>query len=1052
MKIMLQSFRVLFSVLLLNSSLLVSAQVTNPVADAAINAYNDAFLITVDGNTYYKKALNSNEHDGTWTLALDIQGMLDTYERTGCAEHKAIVNELIKSFLVLNPPPYDWDGWNDDLAWMGLILARGYEMIDNDDFLSAAESTFNLAYDRGWSTEFNDGGIWEEQPNYSNAASSKSKDALSNNPMGHLACFLYLSTGNENYLDKAIQIYDWSVSHIFDPQNGHVYAGVYRNGNLNKALTAYSQGSFIDFSALLYEITGDERMLRNAELAADYTISQLTTEDDILSTSEQHHNTWGGEFVRGLGHLLKSNPELWNKYYSFLKNNSESAWNNRRMDFNLTWNGWAIPTPEVADEIANRYVSAVALHQHTPKVQSFLGTIEAEDFNFWKGITTGNIDAGGESVKLANADDWVEYIVEIPEDGTYTFFFDVAATESASFEIQQNHITQTAVTVPATGDFQTYTSVSTGVKLTSGFHSIRFKSVSGDFDINQWSTEKCNLIQPFVSVNGAVAEAITEVTLAAGDDVSFSPESGQTGTWIWTGPGDFSADTREVSIPDISAAQTGSYTVQFVNESGCISTKDFMVSLDDCTPTSINATLFMYNEGWEESTGILDAGSFVKIAGTPSDGIWSWSGPNGFTSNSAEIIFNNIGYKEAGEFTATYYSQDGCESSLQVNVEITGDDPCSTPITPYINVDGWREGAYGSVSNGGSFQLGPQAAEGSWKWTGPGDFTSDQRELMVTDFNQTKAGTYTATFTNQMGCESTKEFVIGVEGCSSESIIPEILVDGQAWAYPDSISVTSGGSFTITPPDIGGYWSWSGDNNGGERWEGLIGFTSNERIVSFDNVLDIREGTLTLTHVAENACISTHIIDVFVVGDDYCASEITPYINVNNTGWEQASTAELKEGDRFTFGPNVSNVNRVHWEWNGPDGFSAVREREVTITDFQNAKAGTYRVTAANNIGCVSSFDFTISMFGDPANGINDVGENSEPSLYPNPATDWVKLGNIPPHSLIKIVDVNGQLIKIVEPNYMNSEVEINISGLRSGIYLITIDGEETKVLKLIKQ
>jgi hypothetical protein len=91
-------------------------------------------------------------------------------------------------------------------------------------------------------------------------------------------------------------------------------------------------------------------------------------------------------------------------------------------------------------------------------------------------------------------------------------------------------------------------------------------------------------------------------------------------------------------------------------------------------------------------------------------------------------------------------------------------------------------------------------------------------------------------------------------------------------------------------------------------------------------------------------------------------------------------------------------------------------------------------------------------VVGDPANAINDVGESSGPSLYPNPATDWINLGNISPHSKIQILDIKGTNILIEKTNFMSEEIKVDISTLGVGMYLIMVKGEETKVLKLIKK
>jgi hypothetical protein len=64
-----------FLILFFASTTLLQGQVLNQKADSSIQAFNDAFLVINGDQTYYKRALNDNKPDGTWTLALDIFGM-----------------------------------------------------------------------------------------------------------------------------------------------------------------------------------------------------------------------------------------------------------------------------------------------------------------------------------------------------------------------------------------------------------------------------------------------------------------------------------------------------------------------------------------------------------------------------------------------------------------------------------------------------------------------------------------------------------------------------------------------------------------------------------------------------------------------------------------------------------------------------------------------------------------------------------------------------------------------------------------------------------------
>lgn len=336
-------------------------------ADAAFNGFNNAFLVRSGGKTFYKTSINNGTADGFWTQALDIMVAEDAYERTGSTTHKTLVNDLCTTFLQNNPPPWTWDGWNDDIGWVSMALARGYQMTGNANFLTQARYGFDMAWARGWDTQYNGGGIWEQQPNMTPPGEPIGKEALSNNSLGKVACLIYQSNHDVWYLDRAKQIYAWVRSHIYNTSTGAVYTGVDRNGVVNTGVAVYNQGTFVDFANYLYQITGDVMYYNDAKRTIDFTRNNLTT-NGIITNSAGYLDTWGDEFARGLGHFVRDNRQ-WSTYYSWMVQNANAIWANRRTDYNITWNGWDQATPYDNNLKVTKFDSAVAWLQFTPATQ-----------------------------------------------------------------------------------------------------------------------------------------------------------------------------------------------------------------------------------------------------------------------------------------------------------------------------------------------------------------------------------------------------------------------------------------------------------------------------------------------------------------------------------------------------------------------------------------------------------------------------------------------------------------------------------------------------------
>ena len=336
-------------------------------ADSAINAFNNAFLVTSGSSAYYKSSLSNSNNDGTWTASLDIMGEEDAFERTGSTAHQTLVNNLCTTWLQNTPPPWTWDGWNDDIGWFTMALIRGYQMTGNTNFLNQAEYGFNMAYNRGWDTQYNGGGIWEQQPSMTPAGQTIDKEALSNDSLGKVACMLYQSTHDVTYLNKAQQIYGWVWNHIYNSSTGQVYTGIDRNGVVNTGSALYNQGTFVDYANLLYQITGNVNYYNDAVRSINYVQNNMTT-GGILSNNAGYLNTWADEFARGLGHFVRDNRQ-WSTYYPWMVQNANAAWGCRRTDYNIAWNGWNQQTPSDNTLATSKFVSAVAWLQFTPATQ-----------------------------------------------------------------------------------------------------------------------------------------------------------------------------------------------------------------------------------------------------------------------------------------------------------------------------------------------------------------------------------------------------------------------------------------------------------------------------------------------------------------------------------------------------------------------------------------------------------------------------------------------------------------------------------------------------------
>jgi hypothetical protein len=273
--------------------------------------------------------------------------------------------------------------------------------------------------------------------------------------------------------------------------------------------------------------------------------------------------------------------------------------------------------------------------------------------------------------------------------------------------------------------------------------------------------------------------------------VAFNPTP-ENGTWGWTGPNGFEENSRQISINNIQLNQCGKYTAKYINEDGCASVQDYMLTMRNCTPTEIVSSIDVNGNTWDRMDSVfLEVGGYFTITPLQTDGAWSWTGPNGFTSTTENVEFYAVTSKEAGKYSATYYNANGCRSTIDVVVCVTGSDFCGSPITPFftVNAGTWQNNNYVTLNNGENITMGPHPTDGgTWNWIGPNGFSASSREVTINNFSDSNEGYYTATHVNDAGCLSTLDFIIGSNNCTPTSIIPEIEVNGESWLESDSVA------------------------------------------------------------------------------------------------------------------------------------------------------------------------------------------------------------------------------------------------------------------------
>ena len=136
-------------------------------------------------------------------------------------------------------------------------------------------------------------------------------------------------------------------------------------------------------------------------------------------------------------------------------------------------------------------VSDLAVLNNTPFRTTLPGQIEAEKYQVNSGLSpeTTTDTGGGKNMGYTNTGDYLDYLVYVPYNGTFTFDYRVASTVGGSIELRlvddpTKPVVINTVTVPNTGGWQTWRTVSATGKLTQGAHTLRIYIRQPEFNIN----------------------------------------------------------------------------------------------------------------------------------------------------------------------------------------------------------------------------------------------------------------------------------------------------------------------------------------------------------------------------------------------------------------------------------------------------------------------------------------------------------------------------------------------------------------------------------------
>lgn len=507
-----------------------------------------------------------------------------------------------------------------------------------------------------------------------------------------------------------------------------------------------------------------------------------------------------------------------------------------------------------------------------------------------------------------------------------------------------------------------------------------------------------------VTVNTApVATPGSDSPVCTGQDLHLTANTIAGATYSWTGPNGYTSTQQNPVITGAAPANAGTYTLT-ITSGGCTSAAATVTVV-------VSGTLTISASG----NSPVCTGTNIELTATGGT-TYSWTGPNGYTSNVQNPVITNAQAANAGIYTVTVQNASGCSNTAQVTVTVANPETISVTHTNIL-CNGASTGSATAVTTG----TGPY----TYSWSPSGGTGATASNLT--------AGTYTVSVNNGNGCISTGSAVITEPAgmvlatsmtptsCTSSTGTATVTVTGGQAPYTFSWSPSGGTNATASGLTAGVYTVTVTDGNGCQKTASVTINSANGPTVAINSssnvscfgasngsaTASVTGGTPAYTYswspsggnaaTASNLTAGTYTVTV--VDNAGCTAVATTTIT------SPAQSTITTSGTPAHCGVADGTASASATGGNAP--FTYVwQPGNVSGQVLSNVPGGVYTVTATDATGCSATATYTVLTTGSlnvtvsPALSFIDPGESVNLTATVNPAIPGTVYSWNPPTGL----------------------------------------------------